>query len=1566
MRATWAALIYLSIFSAVFAATINDISITHCSNRTANCGKQLVGGARIDFDSIRWIGTEGAPTQAVLLRMDHPGIQAFGFTGQPNYQTENPVSNVWILETPSAGMLPGAQPQGSASVSHYFAPNKEGTLQSTAQYLAQVGSNVVPKNVNVQGEGVADSNEAITLAVEGVTDCITTDSICEKTISPGGNVTFTVSPQVDQTLVPAGVLPPEYVMAELIIQEVNTGCTSNNLTFNDRTNTANSFSPANYFHLLFGAGPTRTPPLCVRQISYLISPGGSFSFTAGNTRETGDGYVDYTFFIRGHYDPTDPEKWPDSHKTFRLRALSGAIPAARFTATPTFGKAPLAVKLNGSFSTPSSGASISSYQWQFKSTVTDESYTLAESDAIVETELLFGTYEITLTVTDDKGRKHSSEPQTVRVASEDDPVAVFELPASYILPLSEVPSLHVDGANSSPSSGANGITAYNWQIKEKASGSIISSPRLAAFDWPFDLAGGGDYEVSLSVTDDTGLDSLPETKTITVLTDPSMAVAAFSGAVKMPDGSGIPLDWTNAWTLLDKDSTVTISLDAADSRGSEGAAGIVSYRWASTDSADADPGLLTEVTYKEPGVYSITLTVVDDSENDLIGTASVSHTLTVLPPPGDLTADISMLIDEIESQSDHVALVEENIDVDGTDSAPQKEINAYNWLVLKDQLANYVTNIDEERYIQMNQRIWQPSPSFGISWDFNSIAGNATGDYFVWLTVTDGEEKASEAETLTISATKPPIAGFTYEPMEAAADDCAFLRAVKSSNYLLNAVPPVDPNDPRNNPNDPSYLKYSYDQDSGGITEYFWTIDAAVDSYELASNMGGFTRISFNKTGEYTVKLEITDDDGETGVYAEKLQVEEPWRTLGTTNVEYPADSPVLPVAARFCGGVLRENTAEVLADIPTVTTTENLTLKTIAEIDANHHDNIASVFVVAIYTDLFGGPVEYVSLNNNGTWGPWDINNGLASLPTYMETALFEVEHLHVDILQAKVLPEGLNSPGTYNIFTGYFLNDGLLVYGSGSINFRVTQGTGGPTSGGTPSNTDQIADAYAKFSMNPLQGSGNAPLKVFLDAGDSRPSEGGERIVSYQWTSSDGTAILPEPVTSITYEQKGIYSITLLIEDNLGHVGTRIQEVKVDPPIEKLAVDFSITMEKNGEVLPGNTIQWRNTIVDLDAAVTKPADMEIIGYQWLVLKDGFTQNSELFFNGNHLLVDDIWIRESSGLDNSSFDIKFESADEIGEYFLWLEVSAWNPVWNPDTREPERASVTKTIRIIGDAISPLAKFTYEHGGECPFIPVAGALLELNAGGSYDPDDDYGSDKTGISGYRWSVTPEPQADTEGVYDYKFLYPTDGALNVSTQENNLLQFHKAGGYTLTLMVTDSEGDMGTSSRTVRVVDHPWLPLGSEGIYPADRLKPETRFCGGVQLNETGEFLPSGSSLGLEAVTIKAAAEIGKIHRGKIADVLIVALSAVSPANPSGLLSLNNGSWNPWDEIGGIDALQPFAPEYADMTLPEILDISIYSAQILPEELRGLSSIFVAYRLKEDRTIVFNTVPISFIY
>ena len=86
-------------------------------------------------------------------------------------------------------------------------------------------------------------------------------------------------------------------------------------------------------------------------------------------------------------------------------------PVARITVTPPSGPAPLAVAVSGAGSTAASGT-IASYAWTF-----GDGATATGSDA-AHTYAAPGEYVVTLTVTDDKGRRGTAQSSAVATGPE--------------------------------------------------------------------------------------------------------------------------------------------------------------------------------------------------------------------------------------------------------------------------------------------------------------------------------------------------------------------------------------------------------------------------------------------------------------------------------------------------------------------------------------------------------------------------------------------------------------------------------------------------------------------------------------------------------------------------------------------------------------------------------------------------------------------------------------------------------------------------------------------------------------------------------------------------------------------------------------------------------------------------------------------------------------------------------------------------------------------------------------------------------------------------------------------
>jgi hypothetical protein len=340
-RLKWVLLLSLHfLLTSVSYAELELNHCTPCGNDCYDCGNVLVGAALLEPQAIKWKGNE----YRTIIILEAGG--AFGFSGKSNYLSESKQQNMWIYKSTTHMTVEAAAFSSTTPpMGHYFAPNKPGLFENpnrySTQFIDNFGNVVSPreKEVDVRGTGIADENTAITLKVDlnkqgGELLCTTDDKTkcpcqdetgewCQEIVEPKGNFIFTVTPQVNSTNLPDGVSEDnvKHVLIDLIFNEENTNCESQQQSFEILNNiTPNSFNIDQYYHYLHSRGPTLTSPECRFAASFIVSKNKPFQILAKNLRLTEkDGYASITFAVRGHYDPTDPAKWPGSQPTFRLK-----------------------------------------------------------------------------------------------------------------------------------------------------------------------------------------------------------------------------------------------------------------------------------------------------------------------------------------------------------------------------------------------------------------------------------------------------------------------------------------------------------------------------------------------------------------------------------------------------------------------------------------------------------------------------------------------------------------------------------------------------------------------------------------------------------------------------------------------------------------------------------------------------------------------------------------------------------------------------------------------------------------------------------------------------------------------------------------------------------------------------------------------------------------------------------------------------------------------------------------------------------------------------------------------
>jgi|GEM_PF-4374714 len=228
-----------------------------------------------------------------------------------------------------------------------------------------------------------------------------------------------------------------------------------------------------------------------------------------------------------------------------------------FTATGTN----LVVTLDASKSAIN-GNTVASYQWASSDgqTATGKTATLTFAKA--------GNYDITLTITTDKGTTYKKTAST-NVGG--------LIQADFTL--TETGGVVALDASKSTISNGHSIVAYQWTASDGQQSS--GKTTTLKFSKP------GTYTITLTIYDDKGI-TASATKSVTVTTI----------------YSAIQPDFTYT------ESSGVVALDASKSLITGGLS-IVSYQWTSSDGQKAT-GRTATLVFTKPGTYSITLTITDD------------------------------------------------------------------------------------------------------------------------------------------------------------------------------------------------------------------------------------------------------------------------------------------------------------------------------------------------------------------------------------------------------------------------------------------------------------------------------------------------------------------------------------------------------------------------------------------------------------------------------------------------------------------------------------------------------------------------------------------------------------------------------------------------------------------------------------------------------------------------------------------------------------------------------------------------------------------------------------------
>jgi len=338
------------------------------------------------------------------------------------------------------------------------------------------------------------------------------------------------------------------------------------------------------FHLLTGSpaidsadsGATDQPSLDVEGDARVDDPA---------TPDTGAGPRSYD--DRGAYE-------------FQPGPLGDAAPAARISATPSSGAAPLIVTADASASSDTDSTPISAYTFDFG----DGSAAVGPQAAATagHTYAAAGTYTITVKVTDTAGLE-ATATATVKITAGTDaaPAATLAVtPASGQVPLGVTAD-----ASASSDRDATPIASYQFDFGDRS--APVGPQATAAASHTYSAA--GTYTVTVTVTDTGGLSS---TATSTVQVTAGTADAPPTAALTVTPSSGA--------------INLAVAADGSTSTDTD-ATPIASYTFEFGDgSALVGPqaGAKATHTYTAAATYTVKVTVTDTAGLSSTATAQVS------------------------------------------------------------------------------------------------------------------------------------------------------------------------------------------------------------------------------------------------------------------------------------------------------------------------------------------------------------------------------------------------------------------------------------------------------------------------------------------------------------------------------------------------------------------------------------------------------------------------------------------------------------------------------------------------------------------------------------------------------------------------------------------------------------------------------------------------------------------------------------------------------------------------------------------------------------------------------
>jgi PKD repeat protein len=419
------------------------------------------------------------------------------------------------------------------------------------------------------------------------------------------------------------------------------------------------------------------------------------------------------------------------------------------------------------------------------------------------------------------------------------------------------------------------------------------------------------------------------------------------------------------------------------------------------------------------------------------------------------------------------------------------------------------------------------------------------------------------------------------------------------------------------------------------------------------------------------------------------------------------------------------------------------------------------------------------------GNWYGHIVNSGLRSLvvDVYDNTTGMPDQMSHQRIRFA-----------AYDVYPSGTVDTAMVTMAPGRL-YEITVTPNGPK-GSTCTVEDMFVIPHAPVAVITVV---SVDFLTVAVSGSLSTDDG--TIVSYEWNFGDGSTVMGMDATH-TYAKDGTYTITLLVTDNEGLAGSATELVTVQHQMLPPVASFTATMD------------WM--IVSVDGSASTDNYGPIASYDWNfgdgLTGTGVTASHIYAVEGPYTIT--LTVTDSDGMTGTASKdvqamkehVNLPPVAMITATITFLNVA----VDSVGSNDPD-GSIVSYAWLFGDgasAIGPTASHTYAGDGTFTItltvkdnMDATGAATEIVTV-QHEHIPPVASFTATMSFMAVSLDASASTDNYGPiasYDWNFGDGMTGTGMIATHTYAL-----EGPYTITLTVTDSDGQTGTASKDVTAV------------------------------------------------------------------------------------------------------------------------------------------------------------------